>query len=105
MHNDDLRCPSCYDRKRAEERAEASLRENPLRQKRGLAGQRHWQEGWEAAAVWVFERIAEGDPIAKVRSDADAILSVADSESGKRRPSMGSRLADVPNTRNEATPS
>jgi hypothetical protein len=49
---------------------------NPLVPKRGWAGQRHWQDGWEACAEWFFERLALGDPLPKVQSDLQAIIDV-----------------------------
>lgn len=49
---------------------------NPLVPNRGWAGQKHWQEGWEACAEWFFERLALGDPLPKVQSDLQAIIDV-----------------------------
>ena len=59
---------------------------NPLVPNRGWAGQKHWQEGWEACAQWFFERLRE-DPVSKVHADATAILEIRHAgKGGKRRP-------------------
>ena len=68
---------------------------NPLVPKRGHAGQRHFQDGWETGVRYVFERL-QLDSVEKVHADVQAILEIRHAgRGGKKRPKQLGRRNPV----------